>query len=84
MPTILRVGPYRYFFYSNEGMESPHIHVEAAGNSAKFWLQPVALAATHGFPTTTIREIERIFLEHRDELESMALVFPALVPQQGA
>jgi hypothetical protein len=43
-----------FFFYSNEGMESPHIHLEAAGNSAKFWLQPVALAATHGFPTTTI------------------------------
>jgi hypothetical protein len=46
VPTVLRVGPYRFFFYSNEGSEPPHIHVEAGGKSAKFWLQPWLLAPT--------------------------------------
>jgi hypothetical protein len=34
VPTVLRVGPYRFFFYSNEGTEPPHVHVEAAGKSS--------------------------------------------------
>jgi hypothetical protein len=48
VPTVLRVGPYRFFFSSNEGTEPPHIHVEAGSASAKFWLQPVALSTTMG------------------------------------
>jgi uncharacterized protein DUF4160 len=69
VPTVLRAGPYRFFFYSNEGSEPPHIHVEAGGKSAKFWLQPVALGTNHGFAGPAIREIERIVVAHRDELE---------------
>jgi len=38
MPTVLRWGPYRAFFYSNEGGEPPHIHVRSGGFEAKFWL----------------------------------------------
>jgi hypothetical protein len=38
MPTIYRHGGYRFFFFSNEGEEPPHIHIEAQGNVAKFWL----------------------------------------------
>jgi len=44
MPTVLRVGGYRFFFYSNEGSEPPHIHVQKAEKYAKFWLQPIQLA----------------------------------------
>lgn len=44
MPTILRVGPYRFFFYSGDGREPPHIHVERDSGVAKFWLDPVRLA----------------------------------------
>jgi uncharacterized protein DUF4160 len=69
VPTVLRVGPYRFFFYSNEGAEPPHVHVEAGSQSAKFWLQPVALAKQHGCSAATIREIERLVVAHRDELE---------------
>jgi len=46
MPTVLRIGAARFFFYSNEGAEPAHIHVEQAGALAKFWLDPVALAAS--------------------------------------
>ncbi|MFA5874126.1 MAG: DUF4160 domain-containing protein, partial [Anaerolineales bacterium] len=41
MPAVLRVGPYRFFFYSGDRDESPHIHIEREGNTAKFWLKPV-------------------------------------------
>lgn len=44
MPTVLRVGRFRFYFFSNERQEPPHIHVKAAENEAKFWLDPVGLA----------------------------------------
>lgn len=40
MPTIMRIDGYRFFFFSNEGSEPPHIHVEQAERYAKFWLNP--------------------------------------------
>ncbi|MFG0317901.1 MAG: DUF2442 domain-containing protein [Planctomycetota bacterium JB042] len=43
MPTVLRIGSTRFFFYSNERDEPPHVHVERAGGVAKFWLHPVSL-----------------------------------------
>ena len=42
MPTVLRISGFRFFFYSLEGSEPPHIHVEHGGSVAKFWLNPVA------------------------------------------
>lgn len=65
MPTVAQIGPYRFFFYSNEGDESPHIHVRRESKVAKFWLDPVGPAATGGFPMHELREIERIVAEHR-------------------
>jgi hypothetical protein len=37
MPTVLRIRGHRFFFFSGEGTEAPHIHVETAENYAKFW-----------------------------------------------
>ena len=68
MPTVLRVGRYRFFFYSNEGQEPPHIHVEAAENGAKFWLAPISLASNHGFRGRDLSEIERLIRDHETEL----------------
>jgi hypothetical protein len=28
MPIVLRIGPYRFFFYAGDRPEPPHIHVE--------------------------------------------------------
>jgi Domain of unknown function (DUF4160) len=36
MPTVLRGNGYRFYFFSNEGYEPPHIHVDKESNSAKF------------------------------------------------
>jgi hypothetical protein len=49
MPTVLRTGPYRFFFYSHEPGEPPHVHVDRDNQSAKFWLEPVELARNLGF-----------------------------------
>ena len=41
MPTVLRIGPYRFYFFSNEGDEPPHVHVDRDAATAKVWLDPV-------------------------------------------
>ena len=66
MPTVLRVGSARFFFYSNEGTELPHIHVELAGALAKFWLDPVSLASSIRFSARELRRLEKQVLEHRE------------------
>src|SRR5262249_10497064 len=43
MPTVLRDGPYRMFFYSADRGEPPHVHVVREAKEAKFWLNPVRL-----------------------------------------
>jgi hypothetical protein len=49
MPTVLRVGAYRFFFYAGDRDEPVHIHVERDNNIAKFWLNPVRLQNSGGF-----------------------------------
>ena len=68
MPTVLRVGRFRFFFYSNEGQEPPHIHVKAGADEAKFWLDPIALAANHGFNGRDLTAIGRLVAEHQTGL----------------
>lgn len=68
MPTVLRVGRYRFFFFSNERQEPPHIHVKAGADEAKFWLDPVQLVANYGFNGRELNQIQRLVEEHRDEL----------------
>ncbi len=68
MPTVLRVGRFRFYFFSNEGQEPAHIHVKAAENQAEFWLKPIVLAANYGFSARELNEIERIILENQTEL----------------
>jgi hypothetical protein len=63
MPTVLRIKGYRFFFYSMEGREPPHIHVEYADFVAKFWLEPVRLASVFGFKDSELRRIRVIILE---------------------
>ena len=49
MPTVLRSGPYRVYFYSHEPNEPAHVHVDRDEQSAKFWLNPVRLGGNLGF-----------------------------------
>jgi hypothetical protein len=45
VPTVLRWGPYRAFFYSNEGGEPAHIHVRSGNKEAKYWLHDLTIAS---------------------------------------
>lgn len=58
MPTVLRAGPYRFFFYSGDGSEPEHIHVSRDNLVAKFWLNPVRLARSGGFSRVDVRRIQ--------------------------
>lgn len=66
MPTVLRIKGYRFFFFSLEGQEPPHIHVAAAEKVAKFWLDPVSLTKSRGFRSGELAEIQRLVEANRD------------------
>ncbi len=65
MPTVLRVGSYRFFFYSLEGNEPAHIHIERGDETAKFWLAPVDCAEAFGFRAHELRRLRLMVIEHR-------------------
>ena len=68
MPTILRQGPYRVYFYSHEPNEPPHVHVDRDDRSAKFWLEPVELARNLAFPPVELARIRRMLISRQQEL----------------
>jgi hypothetical protein len=69
MPTVFIIHGFRFFFFSNEGTEPIHIHVEKAGNYAKFWLQPVCLARNYRFSSSELRKIMEIIEENKKKVE---------------
>lgn len=68
MPTVLREGPYRFFFYAGDVDEPPHVHIERDNNTAKFWLDPVRLQNSGGFARTEINRMQRLVENHREDL----------------
>ena len=68
MTTVLRRGPYRAYFFSHEPNEPPHIHVDRAGCSAKYWVGPVALARNRGFHPHELTRIRRMLDVHETEI----------------
>jgi hypothetical protein len=71
MPTILKIGPYRFFFFSEENGEPAHVHVIREEMTAKFWVVPnVSLACNNGFPPHELRRILRLVVENREMIEN--------------
>jgi len=66
MPTVLNIGPYRFFFYSGDADEPPHIHVERDDYLAKFWLQPVRLQNSGGFKRNELNRVQHLVEENRE------------------
>jgi Domain of unknown function (DUF4160) len=60
MPTVLRDGPYRFYFGSSDRDEPSHVHVERDDCEAKFWLGPVRLERSVGFSRKEIHHIQAI------------------------
>jgi hypothetical protein len=67
VPTIFREGRFRFFFYSNEGLEPRHVHVQVGSNVAKLWLEPVAVAGAGGLSARDLAEARRIVTRRQAE-----------------
>lgn len=68
MPTVLRAGPYRFFFYAGDKDEPQHIHVERDDKIVKFWLEPVRLQSSGGFNRIEVSRIHNIISENHAKL----------------
>ncbi len=68
MPTVLRIGSFRFFFYSNENNEPAHIHIQRDRMLAKFWLKPIALASSTRFSPKELRKLEALVEENKEQL----------------
>lgn len=67
-PTVLREGPYRFFFYSNEPSR-PNVHCRRGDIECKFWLEKngcpdVSLKEPGGFSAKELNDIKKIVREH--------------------
>ncbi len=68
MPVVLRIGPYVFFFYSQESNEPPHIHIRRNKSLAKFWLVPIRLASNRRYPTHEITHLRELVEQHHQLL----------------
>ena len=67
-PTVLQSGPYRFFFFSSDRGEPPHVHATCERKAAKFWLEPVQLEYNRGFAANELNKIAALVREHQAEL----------------
>ena len=65
MPTLLRVEGFRFFFYSSERQEPPHVHVEKGAGEAKLWLTPVQLVYSYQLSPPELRRVLELTFEHQ-------------------
>ena len=68
MPTVLKIGNYRFHFYSDENNEPPHIHIRMDNSECKFWLNPIILAKNNGIPAHKLHDIEKLVFENQSFL----------------
>ncbi len=66
MPTVLRVGPYRFFFYAGDKDEPAHVHIEREDRVAKFWLDSVRIHNDGGFSANEINRLLKLVEQERD------------------
>jgi hypothetical protein len=70
MPTVLKVGPYRFYFFSREESRI-HIHVSCPDGEAKFWLEPeIELATNYKLSRVQLKQIEKLVEDHYDEFKT--------------
>jgi Domain of unknown function (DUF4160) len=65
MPTVLRIGAFRFYFFSHEPNEPPHIHIDRGSATIKVWLEVVEVAKSRGFRAHEIGGILRMVDENR-------------------
>lgn len=65
MPTVLRLNGCRFYFYSHEPNEPPHIHVDRGDASIKVWLETLDVARSVGFRPHDIGGIIAMVRDHQ-------------------
>lgn len=69
MPTLVQIGPYRFFFYAGDRDEPPHVHVERDDKVAKFWLDPVRLQSSRGVSSKELNRIQKLVEENQENFQ---------------
>ena len=65
MPTVMRAGGFRFFFYSTDRSEPPHIHVRSGSRTAKVWLNPVQVERASRFSQAELGRVLKLVREYR-------------------
>lgn len=69
VPTVLREGQFRFFFFSREETRI-HVHVSHPDGEAKFWLSPsVQLVTSVGLNQRQLREAQSVIETHLGEIK---------------
>jgi hypothetical protein len=66
MPTIFRKLGFRFFFYSNEGNEPPHVHVEKGDGDGKYWIEPVKKSYMRNFKKREEKQVNQIVHDEQE------------------
>ncbi|HVY33987.1 MAG TPA: DUF4160 domain-containing protein [Caulobacteraceae bacterium] len=57
MPNVFWWNGHRFYFFSNERDEPPHVHVDKGGANTKIWLEDCTVALNRGFKSSEIKLI---------------------------
>jgi hypothetical protein len=68
MPTVMRIGAFRFYFFSHEPNEPPHIHIDRGEATIKVWLESLEIAKSRGFRAHEIGGIVAMVDENRVKL----------------
>jgi len=69
VPTVFKERGYRFFFYSDEGNEPCHVHVQGHGGEAKFWIPSVELVWSYHLNMTQLGQLRSILNRRRKEIQ---------------
>lgn len=68
MPTIHRQDGFRFYFFSHEPNEPPHVHIDKGEATIKVWLDSLTVAKSRGFRAHEIRGIILMVETHRKRM----------------
>lgn len=69
MPTILIINGFRFYFYANENKEPPHVHIQYQQATAKFWINPIAMATNKGMRPSELKKAGDLVRENENFIQ---------------
>ena len=63
---MLRIGAFRFYFYSHEPNEPPHVHIDRGDASIKIWLDRLYVAKNRGFRADEIKGVVEMVRVNRE------------------